>query len=262
METSKMLSAFYINVISKDELKNITDNCTSWTEVMNYFRENYGYKRISGNATVKKKCIDYGIDFSHFKRKYTRRQNNPPKKDINEFLVKNCTVSTCRLKKRLYEEKLLEERCYSCGIGNTWNNKPITLQLEHIDGDHCNNEITNLTILCPNCHSQTSTFSIKNKSKEILDFINKPVEPIKLNLEAKTVQENGKYCMDCDKEISKNAVRCVRCAGIENNKDRKKVVDRPSIEQLKEDLRTMSVVKVGQKYGVSDNSIRKWIKPN
>lgn len=261
METSKMLSAYYINVINRDELKNITDNCTSWTEVLTYFKENYGYKKISGNATIKKKCIDYGIDFSHFKRKYIERNINiRSKKDINEFLVKNCTVSSGHLKKRLYSEKLLEEKCYSCGIGNIWNNKPITLHLEHIDGDHFNNEITNLTILCPNCHSQTSTYAIKNKSKEILNFINKPIEPIKLNLEAKMTKEKGTFCKDCDKEISKNAVRCIRCAGIENNKDRKKVVDRPSIEQLKEDLKTMSMVKVGQKYGVSDNSIRKWIK--
>jgi hypothetical protein len=43
-----------------------------------------------------------------------------------------------------------------------WNNKPIALQLEHIDGDNTNQELSNLCYLCPNCHSQTDTFCGKN----------------------------------------------------------------------------------------------------
>lgn len=53
-------------------------------------------------------------------------------------------------------------KCNLCGIIN-WNNKPITLELEHKDGNHYNNLRENLECLCPNCHSQTDTWRGKNK---------------------------------------------------------------------------------------------------
>jgi|LakMenEpi03Aug12_1017415.scaffolds.fasta_scaffold02757_1 hypothetical protein len=53
-------------------------------------------------------------------------------------------------------------KCQTCGIEN-WNNKPIILELEHIDGNYNNNIITNLELICPNCHSQTDTYKNKNK---------------------------------------------------------------------------------------------------
>ena len=48
-------------------------------------------------------------------------------------------------------------KCAVCGI-DTWNNKPLTLELDHIDGNSSNNEIDKLRFLWPNCHSQTDTF--------------------------------------------------------------------------------------------------------
>lgn len=52
--------------------------------------------------------------------------------------------------------------CTVCKI-NEWNNKKIVLEVEHIDGDSQNNKEENLTLLCPNCHSQTPTWKSKNK---------------------------------------------------------------------------------------------------
>jgi len=51
--------------------------------------------------------------------------------------------------------------CEECNISE-WNNKPLTLEIDHIDGDNSNNELTNLRILCPNCHSQTPTWRGRN----------------------------------------------------------------------------------------------------
>lgn len=51
--------------------------------------------------------------------------------------------------------------CQECGISK-WNDKDITLDLEHIDGNSMNNSFMNLTLLCPNCHSQTPTYKSKN----------------------------------------------------------------------------------------------------
>jgi endogenous inhibitor of DNA gyrase (YacG/DUF329 family) len=60
---------------------------------------------------------------------------------------------------------LLESRgsgCEICGI-TEHNSKPIVLECDHIDGDHLNNRPENLRMICPNCHSQTSTYKAKNK---------------------------------------------------------------------------------------------------
>ena len=54
--------------------------------------------------------------------------------------------------------------CAQCGI-NSWNNKPIVLEVEHIDGNGNNNVENNLTLLCPNCHSQTATYKGANRGK-------------------------------------------------------------------------------------------------
>lgn len=52
--------------------------------------------------------------------------------------------------------------CSICKI-KYWNDKPITLELDHIDGNHSNNILNNVRLLCPNCHSQTSTYKSKNR---------------------------------------------------------------------------------------------------
>lgn len=53
------------------------------------------------------------------------------------------------------------EICACCGIGKEWNEKPLVLQLDHIDGNSDNNFPDNLRLLCPNCHTQTDTFCSK-----------------------------------------------------------------------------------------------------
>lgn len=51
--------------------------------------------------------------------------------------------------------------CVECELSE-WRGNPLTLQVDHIDGDKTNNEIDNLRFLCPNCHSQTDTFAGRN----------------------------------------------------------------------------------------------------
>lgn len=52
--------------------------------------------------------------------------------------------------------------CSACGIGDTYNNKSITLEVDHINGRCHDNILSNLRFLCPNCHSQTDTYKSKN----------------------------------------------------------------------------------------------------
>jgi hypothetical protein len=82
-----------------------------------------------------------------------------------EILVEDSTYTNItRLKIRLLREGLLEVKCHGEGCGLTeWRGKPISLQLDHINGKNLDHRIENLRLLCPNCHSQTDTFAGKNK---------------------------------------------------------------------------------------------------
>lgn len=69
---------------------------------------------------------------------------------------------TFKLKNRLINEGLKKNICEICGI-EQWNDKPINMQLDHINGNSHDHSFKNLRLVCPNCHSQTDTFSGKNK---------------------------------------------------------------------------------------------------
>jgi len=86
-----------------------------------------------------------------------------PKIPTNEIIEgKHPYYQTLKLKKRLLKEGLKENKCDICGI-TEWNNKGLSMQLDHIDGDSHNHKFDNLRMVCPNCHSQTHTYFGKNK---------------------------------------------------------------------------------------------------
>lgn len=70
------------------------------------------------------------------------------------------TLSFERLKKRILLEQ--DNECNVCGL-REWRGKPLTLELEHKDGNNQNNKRENLECLCPNCHSLTDTWRGRNK---------------------------------------------------------------------------------------------------
>lgn len=67
--------------------------------------------------------------------------------------------STTAIKNILFEEQ--DGKCNKCGL-TEWLGKPIAFELEHKDGDGGNNKRENVELLCPNCHSQTTTWRGRN----------------------------------------------------------------------------------------------------
>jgi hypothetical protein len=65
--------------------------------------------------------------------------------------------------KKLKVEREQNGCCAICNIGKLWCNKKLSFDLDHIDGNRTNNKRENLRCLCPNCHSQTSTYKVRNK---------------------------------------------------------------------------------------------------
>lgn len=69
------------------------------------------------------------------------------------------------LKKLLIASGVPEE-CSVCSLPPEWHGKPLRLQLDHIDGNTFNDEMWNLRLICPNCHTQTPTFTGRNTKKQ------------------------------------------------------------------------------------------------
>lgn len=95
-------------------------------------------------------------------------KNNLDKILLGEFKINYVPAFRIHLKKN---NSLGEYKCFECNIKNNWNNKELLLELDHIDGNKNNNIKSNLRWLCPNCHSQTSTFRSKNYNKINIKWI-------------------------------------------------------------------------------------------
>lgn len=86
----------------------------------------------------------------------------------NEIFIENSPYGRSTVKRVLIREKILEYKCNECENTGMWNGKPLTLQLEHKNGFPNDNRLENLEFLCPNCHSQTSTFAARNKKAKVI----------------------------------------------------------------------------------------------
>jgi len=74
------------------------------------------------------------------------------RKTAIEYLKSDKHISNPILRKKLIEDGIKKDECEDCGTSE-WMGKKIVLELHHIDCNHYNNNLSNLKILCPNCHS-------------------------------------------------------------------------------------------------------------
>lgn len=176
-----------------------------------------------------KELDEYNIDYSEILNNSTR--GCIKKYPIEDILVENSTYTGSRLKNRLIKEGLKQNVCELCGQKPFHNGKELILQLHHINGNHQDNRLENLQILCPNCHSQTDNYAKRN------------------------IKKKQYFCKKCGAEISKGAQLCKKCLGEEHRK-----TNRPSKEELFELIKTLPFTEIGKMYGVTDNAVRKWCK--
>lgn len=112
------------------------------------------------NSYLKKMGIQYAGNSA--RKGFIRSSINDGYVPAEKYLHKNSNISSSSLRKKILREGLKPYQCEDCLL-TEWMDHPIPLELEHIDGDHYNNEWDNLKLLCPNCHALTPTHSGKNK---------------------------------------------------------------------------------------------------
>jgi hypothetical protein len=118
-----------------------------------------------------------------------------------------------------------------CGQTEDWKGMKMSLILDHINGINNDNRIENLRIVCPNCNSTLETFSGRNRKRSNTDICN------------------------CGGKKNRQAKQCSKCYHFDSRKK-----ERPTVQTLKIEVEKLGYVGCGEKYGVSDNSIRKWMK--
>ena len=127
----------------------------------NSMKEAYEYLNLE-RKTFKKMATELGLYKTNQGKKGITKNINYYKIDLKDILVDNSTYQSSQLKNRLIKEGLKENKCEICGLSQ-WMNKPLSLHLHHKNGKHTDNTLSNLQILCPNCHSQTDNYVSRNK---------------------------------------------------------------------------------------------------
>lgn len=150
-----------------EQLQELINHSTGYTDVLRKISISGG----TSTKTLKRIIEEYNLDTEKLKvnRSNSRKEgikwcrvDKKYKYSLEEILIKESRyTSMITLKKRLFESGLKNKKCEMCGI-EKWNEKDIVLQLHHVNGDHIDNRIENLQVLCPNCHSQTDNHSGKN----------------------------------------------------------------------------------------------------
>lgn len=114
-------------------------------------------------STVKRRIKNLKLDTSHFTGQgWSHKKVLGPKLPLEYYLTHRTFIKSNTLKLRLIKEGFFKHQCNKCKQ-TEWLNNPIPIELHHKNGDHYNNDLNNLEILCPNCHSFTDTYRRRKK---------------------------------------------------------------------------------------------------
>ena len=204
-------------------LQKIFDESSTKVEVL----RKLGFDEYNGNHRTLVQRMRDDIDLTKFNENYDKWKKEQYSKQTiptEMCLVPNSKYNRRGLKKRLIKEKLMDYKCYKCENIGEWEGQKLSLQIDHINGVNNDNRIENLRFACPNCHSQTETFSGK-RCKRIY------------------------YCQGCSSEIFKGSKLCIKCCGLTK---RRTNITKLELEEL---IKDNSYQRIGNMLGISRTSV-------
>jgi predicted transcriptional regulator len=160
--------------MDKDLLKKLIDKDYSQNEIAKEIGVSQTTIRhyLRKYSLYTKRTLDKNNTDPIRKKYYTKCIKCGSKCSKNSTICFSCWANSRKIKsledtkdRKIAKRILIEKRGYYCEVckNNIWNDKAISLELHHIDGNSDNNSEENLQLLCPNCHSQTDTYKGKNK---------------------------------------------------------------------------------------------------
>lgn len=217
-----------IDQYTPNELEQIVQQSNSFSEVI----RKLGYATSNGDniKTLKRRIAELDIDISHF------RFIKPTPRTEENIFIENSTASQATLRRWYIKGNYTPYVCSICGQEPIWQEKELTLILDHINGTNNDDRLENLRWVCPNCNQQLDTTGFKQ-------------------MRTGRIIEKKFYCSECGKEITSSS-KSGLCCDCVNKLHR--VCDRPSREELKILIRSTPFTRIAAQFGVSDNAIRKW----
>ena len=232
-----------ISTVSIETLQAVVDSSCSIVDILKFFN----LRNCGGNSkTLKNRMVELKIDTA--KMINNKRCIVAPRNQYSGYSDYISKVTSRKdIKRYILDNHLMEYRCAECPNEGVHNGKPLTLQLDHIDGDNSNNLLDNLRFLCPNCHSQTETYCGRKNKKHKISHCSQ------CNKEIKDTNKTG-MCQACNVQVG-------TYSDIAKRRQRKNgnsiLITKLELESL---IESYSLTSIGKMYGVSDNAVRKWCK--
>lgn len=147
-------------LISKESLEEIVSSSLTYREVL----EKLGYSNPCTGVymTLKNKIKRWNISTKHMTH---RKIGNHEKATYNSIFSKNSTHAHSTVRNFVLRHNCVPYRCVHCGNEGEWLGKPLTLTLDHKNGDRNDNRLENLQFVCPNCDRQQDTYGSRNKRR-------------------------------------------------------------------------------------------------